>query len=164
MTEEEREAYWQLQREKDERSRKLYWRGRELTPWPNTMSRPGYVKNIEEAMYWYNRFMSGGFHNNSWENQGDDWWSEGAGGPGMVNAEVRLGDIYYYGEGGIPQNSRKAFTYYTRASLSYRHSVYARYRVATMYELGDGITQNLEKALKFYKQVVNELGRNVQKV
>jgi hypothetical protein len=24
MTEEEREAYWQLQREKDERSRKLY--------------------------------------------------------------------------------------------------------------------------------------------
>jgi TPR repeat protein len=77
----------------------------------------------------------------------------------MVNAEVRLGDIYYYGEGGIPQNSRKAFMYYTRASLSCHHSVYVRYRVATMYELGDGIKQNLEKALKFYKQAVNELGR-----
>jgi hypothetical protein len=28
-----------------------------------------------------------------------------------------------------------------------------------MYKLGDGIKQNLEKALKFYKQVVNELGK-----
>jgi hypothetical protein len=31
--------------------------------------------------------------------------------------------------------------------------------VATMHEDGIGTKQNLEKALKFYKQVINELGK-----
>jgi TPR repeat protein len=116
----------------------------------------GCVKDMETAVYWYKQFLTAPHHDPRDDEQPLDFWIDGGSG---VDVEVHLGDIYYYGQGGIRQNYKTAFTHYNAAAKAYDISVYAKYMIATMYERGDGIKQNFEKALKFYKQVFRWSGK-----
>jgi TPR repeat protein len=117
----------------------------------------GCVKDMETAVYWYKRLFSASHHDPRQHHMPDDDPNENL--VYYSSAEVRPGDIYYYGEGGIQQNFKTAFTYFNRAARAWKVSVYAKYMTAKMYDRGVGIKQNLEKALIFYKQAVRWSGK-----
>ena len=78
---------------------------------------------------------------------------------GACVADEFIGDLYYEGKG-VPQNYRKAHTYYTKHGKSIKHGNHTLstwYRLGEMYRLGLGIKKNLDKALQCYGKVFPDL-------
>jgi TPR repeat protein len=76
-------------------------------------------------------------------------WYEKAAEQGNIDAKVflpSLGDRYFEGKG-VPKDNKKAAELYIK---SYRLTGYQNMRLAGMYKNGDGVTQDINKAVDFY--------------
>jgi TPR repeat protein len=111
----------------------------------------GCDKNMRTAVYWYKQVLSAYQYKEENEFQRYDFWND-TGVRGKT--EVHLGDIYYYGKGGIRQDFKTAFMHYNKEVGEWDVNVHAAYKIAEMYERGKGIQQNVEKALEFYELAV----------
>ena len=69
---------------------------------------------------------------------------------GNAESYVRVGDSYYYGQGGLTPNKQDAASYYQLAA-EMRHT-HAIFNLGLMYEIGDGVTQDFHLAKRFYDQ------------
>ncbi|POM67986.1 Suppressor of lin-12-like protein-related / sel-1 protein-related [Phytophthora palmivora] len=66
---------------------------------------------------------------------------------------VRIGDYHYYGLAGMRKDPKTALRWYSRASAE--GDALGAYNVGFMYEFGDGIRTNLERALRYYNRVLD---------
>ena len=89
----------------------------------------GVEKNIEQAVYWYERAVE----------MGDDL------------AKSNLADILRKGTQGYPKDLKRAFELYKSCGLPY-----AFYRVGEFYENGWGVEKDLEKAKEYYRVAYRE--------
>lgn len=75
---------------------------------------------------------------------------------GDVFAQYMLGFMYYIGKGSdsISKNYNKALELFQKASAQGESS--ASFNLAIMYQSGEGVTQNLTKAVKLYERAINQ--------
>lgn len=78
-------------------------------------------------------------------------WYEKAANQGFQLSLITLGGIYMNGEGGVPKNSAKAFSLFTKLA---EVDAKCAYFLGSMYENGCGCVQNLEKALECFRKAV----------
>ena len=69
--------------------------------------------------------------------------------PYAVWSVFHIGEIYYYGKGGIPTNYSEAFKYFKMASDK---NTVAMYYLGICYEFGRGTPKNTVKAIEYYKK------------
>ncbi|AKP73934.1 Polar organelle development protein [Piscirickettsia salmonis] len=69
---------------------------------------------------------------------------------GYVAAQSRLGDLYVSGQG-VRQDEVQAFHWYLRAARSEGDGFINAMKVALCYEVGIGIRQNIEMAVRWYR-------------
>uniref|UniRef100_H3HDC8 Uncharacterized protein n=1 Tax=Phytophthora ramorum TaxID=164328 RepID=H3HDC8_PHYRM len=67
---------------------------------------------------------------------------------GNVDANLKIGDYYYYGKGGHPVDFVKASAHYSLASK--RSNAQAMFNLALMYEHGIGVDQDFYLAKRFF--------------
>ncbi|GMF32827.1 unnamed protein product [Phytophthora lilii] len=67
---------------------------------------------------------------------------------GNVDANLKIGDYYYYGKGGHPVDFVKASAHYSLASK--RSNAQAMFNLALMYEHGIGVEQDFYLAKRFF--------------
>ncbi|POM73832.1 Sel-1 family protein [Phytophthora palmivora] len=67
---------------------------------------------------------------------------------GNVDANLKIGDYYYYGKGGHPVDFIKASAHYSLASK--RSNAQAMFNLALMYEHGIGVDQDFYLAKRFF--------------
>ena len=73
---------------------------------------------------------------------------------GDANAQYKLGDCYYYGNG-ISQNYIEAVEWYSKAAN--QGNIYAQYNLGTCYEYDHGVTtQDYEKAFEWYTKAAEQ--------
>ena len=65
---------------------------------------------------------------------------------GNLAAQIRLGNIYYFGDD-IQKDLKKALKYYQQAAMQGYN--YAQFSVGLMYYNGQGVKQSYSKALKY---------------
>ncbi|KAG3189597.1 hypothetical protein PC128_g11677 [Phytophthora cactorum] len=65
---------------------------------------------------------------------------------------VRIGDYYYYGLAGLRKDPKTALRWYSRASAE--GVAVGAFNVGQMYEFGDGVEANLERAQRYYDRVL----------
>ena len=70
--------------------------------------------------------------------------------PDDADAQELIGHFYEIGEGGMPQDSAQAFTWFSKAAG--QGHAYAQYRLGKMYETGSGVTKNITEARKWYEK------------
>jgi len=78
---------------------------------------------------------------------------------GAIVANEFIGDLYYEGRG-VPQNYKKAHTYYTKNDKRIKkgnHTLSTWYRLGEMYRLGLGIKKNMDKAVECYGKAFDTL-------
>lgn len=89
-----------------------------------------YFNNLKSAYFWYGR----------------------AANFGVVEAKLRLGDLYYYGLG-VDRNYSLAFENYLMASER-SNSAQASFNLGWMYQWGIGVDENKKLAVKYYDKAV----------
>ena len=68
---------------------------------------------------------------------------------GLLDAQINLGNLYYYGNGnGIDQNYILAYKYYSMAAEQ-DHTI-SQSQIGCLYYLGQGVIKNYEMAFKYY--------------
>ncbi len=67
---------------------------------------------------------------------------------GDVAALTNIGDLYYYGARGMPRDLGASFDHYQRAADSGNSGALAK--VGSMYQKGEGVTQNYTKAVEAF--------------
>lgn len=65
-----------------------------------------------------------------------------------IDANLKIGDYYYYGKGGLPLNYDKAGAHYRLASK--QANAQATYNLGYMYEHGIGVDQDFHLAKRYY--------------
>ncbi|KAE8986182.1 hypothetical protein PR001_g22666 [Phytophthora rubi] len=65
---------------------------------------------------------------------------------------VRIGDYHYYGLAGLRKDPQTAIRWYSRASAAGVEA--GAYNVGQMYEFGDGVEVNLDRARRYYDRVL----------
>ncbi|KAF4141632.1 Sel1 repeat [Phytophthora infestans] len=65
---------------------------------------------------------------------------------------VRIGDYHYYGLAGLRKSPKTALRWYSRASAE--GVAVGAFNVGQMYEFGDGVEANLERAQRYYDRVL----------
>jgi hypothetical protein len=63
----------------------------------------------------------------------------------------QVGDMHYYGMGGLAPNKRNAALYYQMAADM--HHTHAMFNLGFMHEAGDGVNQDFHLAKRYYDQV-----------
>lgn len=71
-------------------------------------------------------------------------------GQGTAESYLRIGDFYYYGQGGLRYDKAEAAFYYQIAA-DMRHT-HAMFNLGIMHEVGDGVVQDLHLSKRFYDQ------------
>ena len=77
-----------------------------------------------------------------------------------VHAQRKLGDRYFNGEG-VPQDKAQAIVWYRKAADQYDSE--AQFRLAQMYEKGDGLTQSKIQAARLYCGSVGKGGASYER-
>ena len=115
----------------------------------------GVSKDREQANYWYKKSAenrNAGAKQESVETQANNSPSElqkTKAEQGDANAQWRLGDIYYYGEG-VSEDFEKAR--YWREKAAENEHVGAQWELGRMYYRGEGVPKDFEKAFYWYKK------------
>jgi len=80
-------------------------------------------------------------------------------------AEVRVGNMYYYGQGIAQPDYKKALEYLTRgAEHSHELQAYAQFKLADMYHHAKGVTQDENTALEFLdKAAAQQLSQDIER-
>ncbi|GMF29040.1 unnamed protein product [Phytophthora fragariaefolia] len=65
---------------------------------------------------------------------------------------VRIGDYHYYGLAGLRKDPQTAIRWYSRASAAGVNA--GAYNVGHMYEFGDGVEVNLDRARRYYERIL----------
>jgi len=81
-------------------------------------------------------------------------WYRKAAEQGDSTAMYNLSVIYYYGEGGVPQDSQAAFRF-AKSALE-NNEVKATGLLGMMYENGMGVEKDMSKAIEYYRQGVEQ--------
>ncbi len=69
---------------------------------------------------------------------------------GLVDAEVRLGQLYYFGTDGVPQDSVEAAKWVAKAAAL--NNPWAQNTLGSMYENGTGIAPDPKQAALWYQK------------
>lgn len=69
---------------------------------------------------------------------------------GNSEAQLVLGDRYYYGKGGVNRDRYQAFKWYALAAE--QDCTASQFNLAHMYRNGAGTTQNMQKALEWFEK------------
>ncbi|MCP4178826.1 MAG: sel1 repeat family protein [bacterium] len=72
---------------------------------------------------------------------------------GDADACLKLGNIYYYGKEGVPQDTYTAFKWYNDAA--YEGNAAAKFNLAICYDQGIGTDKDKIKALQWYKKAAD---------
>ena len=81
---------------------------------------------------------------------------------GYLKAEIKLGEVYFYGAAGIgiPENKAKAVQHYLKvAGLG---SDAGDYELGECYFLGEGVEQSYERAISLFKKVMERREQNAK--
>ena len=79
-------------------------------------------------------------------------WYEKAAAQNDGDAQSRLGDIYYNGDG-ITKDYAKAREWYLKAAG--QGNMYGEFGIGLLYEFGCGLTKNIDKAAEWYRRAAN---------
>ncbi len=74
---------------------------------------------------------------------------------GNADANLRLGDYYYYGMGGVKPDLAKAVSYYRTASDL--NNAQATFNLGYMHQFGEGVPKDLHLAKRFYELAVEKV-------
>ena len=72
---------------------------------------------------------------------------------GEVNAQLKLGVMYYNGEG-VPKNLQEAAKWFHKAAE--QGDAEAQYSLGMMYNYGEGVPTNLQEAVKWYRKAAEQ--------
>ena len=75
-------------------------------------------------------------------------------GPGDAQAQFNLGDSYYYGIGGVPQNYAEVVKWWRKAAEQGYAS--AQYNLGLMYKNGEGVPEDDVEAAKWYRKAAEQ--------
>ena len=78
---------------------------------------------------------------------------------GESNAQFRLGEMYFKGEG-VPQDYAVAIEWYRKAAE--QGHAESQFRLAGMYSRGEGVIENDKEALKWYRTAAEQGNVNAQ--
>jgi uncharacterized protein len=73
---------------------------------------------------------------------------------GDADAQARLGEMYFGGNAGLPQDSAKAMKWYKKAAA--QGNIRAEYDMGWMYSLGSGMPKDFVQAVEWYKKGANQ--------
>ena len=82
-------------------------------------------------------------------------WYEEAGNYGNADALFKMGNLYDTGQGFYEQNHREAAGYYKRAA-EFSGQTEAQFRLAEMYQKGEGVAQKISEAVKYYEKAAQQ--------
>lgn len=71
---------------------------------------------------------------------------------GDAQAQVKLGEFYYLGKGGVEENSAEAFKWFSKSAE--QNNGEAFYYLGNCYLFGSGVAKNIDEALKMYNKAV----------
>ena len=72
-----------------------------------------------------------------------------------ISSSYQLARLYMKGENGIPQNMQKAIFYYEQAASM--HMSKAQYELALLYDVGDKVPENRDKAIHYMVEAAKVL-------
>jgi len=72
---------------------------------------------------------------------------------GFAKAETNLGDMYFFGRGGLNRSYLDALSWYLKAAQ--QDSADAQYRLGYMYEKGLGTAKDVQRAVELYRSSAN---------
>lgn len=81
-------------------------------------------------------------------------WYTTAAHNGYAGASIVLGNIYYYGRGGIAEDPAEAARWYRYGAE--QGSLYAQRAIASMYRTGIGVEQDMDEAINWYRVAVEQ--------
>jgi hypothetical protein len=70
---------------------------------------------------------------------------------GNADGYLKVGDMHYYGMGGLSPSKKNAALYYQMAADM--HHTHAMFNLGFMHEAGDGVNQDFHLAKRYYDQV-----------
>ena len=73
---------------------------------------------------------------------------------GIAEAQNRVGELYYYGEGGVKQDYSQAMKWYLKAAN--QGNALAQINIGDLYYLGQGVKQDYSQAMEWYSKAKNE--------
>ena len=79
---------------------------------------------------------------------------------GDAKAQYELGNMFYYGNKGVPQNHELAMAWYRRAAD--QGNTDAQFSIGQMYAIGFGVPKNMSEALKWYQKAGENGNLNAQ--
>ncbi len=80
-------------------------------------------------------------------------WFTAAANDNNAEAQYRLGEMYYNGNG-VAKNYQTAISWYEKAAHQNHHA--AAYRLGYLYEKGIGVRQNAQTAFNYYKKAASQ--------
>ncbi len=107
--------------------------------WSNTLQHDKLIENMHE---WFGNVHDTIMHIQELAGQGDP------------EAQCKLGDIYYEGYGGMPQNYEEAVKWLTKAAE--QGHVEAQNKLGVCYYNGKGVEQNIEEAVRWCRMAAEQ--------